>query len=100
MPSGISQKPIAIEGAPAPGLGLLTPRELARELGISPRTLMRLHDRKQAPPKIQIGKRHVYKISSVEAWLERREGADRSVPVLHRRRNPISRTKTSRRQFA
>jgi hypothetical protein len=51
----------------------LSPAELAGELGICNRTLLRWHLLGIAPPKTMIGRKIYYKRSSVAAWLDARE---------------------------
>jgi AraC-like DNA-binding protein len=46
---------------------------LARELGASPRTLMRWHALRMGPPRTVIGKKILYRIASVQTWLQQRE---------------------------
>ncbi len=58
---------------PLLGDEFLTPDSLARELGISSRTLARWHTERVAPPRITIGRTVLYRRSSVRQWLESRE---------------------------
>lgn len=51
----------------------LTPDELATELRIHPRTLARWEALDEAPPHTVIGRKRLYRRSSVLAWLARRE---------------------------
>jgi predicted DNA-binding transcriptional regulator YafY len=51
----------------------LTVEALARELGASPRTLMRWHALRMGPPRTVIGKKILYRIASVQTWLQHRE---------------------------
>jgi predicted DNA-binding transcriptional regulator AlpA len=44
--------------------------DLAKELGITPRTLDKYEERRVGPPKIKIGGRCYYKRSAVLAWIE------------------------------
>lgn len=56
---------------PQPGLlaDFLTPAELARELGVSPRTLARWQTLRQGPPRIKVGRRILFEGSAVRKWL-------------------------------
>jgi len=47
--------------------------ELAAELGLCERTLIRWADRGSAPPVTMIGRRPMFRRASVEAWLASRE---------------------------
>lgn len=50
---------------------LLTAREVAARLSISPRTLYRLLDRGAFPPPVRFGRRHVrWKTSDVQRYLD------------------------------
>ncbi len=53
----------------------LTPIELAAELRISPRTLVRWEAVGDAPAITRIGRQRLYRRSSVVAWLVAREQA-------------------------
>src|SRR5438132_1786957 len=46
---------------------------LARELGLSPRTISRWESLRKGPPRIAIGRTILYNIESVRAWLRSRE---------------------------
>ena len=65
------------EQAPLLGDEFLSPESLARELGISPRTLARWHVERVAPPRIVIGRTVLYRRASVREWLESREETPR-----------------------
>ena len=47
--------------------------ELARELGVSARTVDRLHRLRQGPPRVCFGRKILYDIRSVREWLRSRE---------------------------
>jgi hypothetical protein len=47
--------------------------ELAAELGICTRTLIRWQQRGEGPPITHVGQRPMYRRASVAAWLARRE---------------------------
>ena len=51
----------------------LSPEQLAVELGVSERTVYRWHALRTGPPRVTVGRRPMYKLASVRAWLERRE---------------------------
>ena len=53
--------------------GYLRPEEMAKQIGVSPRTLSRWQVRRIGPPRIKIGKTIFYRTSAVLAWLESRE---------------------------
>jgi predicted DNA-binding transcriptional regulator AlpA len=47
--------------------------EAAAELGVCERTLDRWHQLREGPPRVTIGRRILYRRSSVAAWLASRE---------------------------
>ena len=47
--------------------------ELAAQLGVSWRTICRYEDERDGLPSLRIGRRKMYNLESVRAWLERRE---------------------------
>ena len=49
--------------------GYLTPRQLAKELGVSQRTLDRWHQFRHGPPRIALGRTRLYRLESVRTWL-------------------------------
>jgi hypothetical protein len=55
------------------GVGLLegyvTPGELADALKISERTLWRWHRLRVGPPRVVVGRKILYRLESVSAWL-------------------------------
>jgi hypothetical protein len=51
----------------------VTRAQLAAELGIHERTLIRWEAMGEAPPRTHVGRRAMYKRASVAAWLARRE---------------------------
>ena len=53
----------------APQLALLTVRELAQTLKVSPRTVESLIKLKRAPPFVRIGRARRWRIQDVNAWL-------------------------------
>jgi predicted DNA-binding transcriptional regulator AlpA len=62
--------------------GYLEKRMLAAQLGCSPRTLDRWHVRRVGPPRVALGRRILYRVDSVRAWLqgcEQQQGRKRIV---------------------
>jgi predicted DNA-binding transcriptional regulator AlpA len=59
--------------APLIGTEYLTLQQLARELGLSPRTLARWHVQRVGPPRTCIGKLVLFRRASVLAWLQGHE---------------------------
>jgi hypothetical protein len=60
--------------------GYLEKKLLAAQLGRSPRTLDRWHTRRVGPPRVALGRRILYRVDSVRAWLqgcEQRQGRKR-----------------------
>jgi hypothetical protein len=78
--------PNKIENNTSP-LGLISEHDLATTLHVCLRTLARHHAARTGPPRIKIGRRHFYKISSVNEWIARREGYGDAQPVAMRRHN-------------
>ena len=64
--------------------GLIDPSQLAQELKVSKRTLTRWHVLRTGPPRTLIGKRVLYKRSSVIDWLQTREETG-GRPIRHRK---------------
>ena len=56
--------------------GYLTPRQLAKELGVSQRTLDRWHQFRHGPPRIALGRTRLYRLESVRTWLVQCEQAE------------------------
>jgi hypothetical protein len=48
-------------------------RSLARQLGVSERSVFRYENQPDGLPSLLLGGRRMYKLDSVRAWLERRE---------------------------
>jgi predicted DNA-binding transcriptional regulator AlpA len=60
----------------------------AEYLGISPNTLYVWRHRRQGPPSFRMGRRVMYRITALDAWVRAQEQADsRSNSAL----NPLSR---------
>lgn len=50
--------------------GLITPAELAKELGICVETLKRWHRAGKGPPKLMLGRFPYYSKSTVRDWMQ------------------------------
>jgi DNA-binding transcriptional MerR regulator len=53
--------------------GLLTPQQLAEQLGVTVRTLQLWQVKRTGPPVVQAGRQVYYRVTSVEARLALRE---------------------------
>jgi hypothetical protein len=53
--------------------GYIAPEQLARELGVSERTLARWHAARLGPPRVTIGRRPYYRLTSVAEWIALQE---------------------------
>lgn len=53
-------------------IDLLTPRELAAELGVAPKTLANWRHTGTGPPFVKVGHAPRYRHRDVERWLETR----------------------------
>jgi predicted DNA-binding transcriptional regulator AlpA len=73
--------------------GYIEPRELAKQIKTSKRTLDRWDKKRIGPPRIVIGRKIYYRREAVLAWLNSRE-VDRREPRIVRRRNVRQRAKT------
>ena len=68
--------------------GYVTPKDLARALGVSERTVARWHRFREGPPRVEIGRKVFYRLESVNAWIascehpESRAGRSRRLPRL------------------
>jgi hypothetical protein len=63
----------------------VTPKELARELGINPITLVRWHMARIGPPRTKMGRRVLYRRVSVQEWLVAQE-QEQLTPAAWRRK--------------
>ncbi|MFD5319426.1 helix-turn-helix transcriptional regulator [Streptomyces sp. NPDC127098] len=67
----------------------LTLPKAAEYLGISPNTLYIWRHRRQGPPSFRMGRRVMYRISSLNKWIAEQERADsrsnRSLDPVNRR---------------
>ncbi|MFG2785867.1 helix-turn-helix transcriptional regulator [Streptomyces prunicolor] len=69
----------------------------AEYLGISPNTLYVWRHRRQGPPSFRMGRRVMYRITALDAWVRAQEQADsRSNSAL----NPLSRPPQRRSKTA
>lgn len=53
-------------------IGLLSVEELAGELGLAPKTVRNYVARREIP-FVRIGRRTMFRLESIEAWLDRKE---------------------------
>ncbi|HVR21828.1 MAG TPA: helix-turn-helix domain-containing protein [Candidatus Polarisedimenticolia bacterium] len=67
QPTTQSDEPAVQHSTP---LGLLTPDQLASQLGVTVRTLQRWEVERTGPPRTVIGKQVFYRTVSVLAWVE------------------------------
>lgn len=72
------ESPESKQSEPASSIlaGYLTPRQMAKELGISQRTLERWHQFRHGPPRVILGRTRFYRLESVRAWLVECEQAE------------------------
>lgn len=61
------------QDAPEVLQGYLTRDDLAKQMGVHPRTLERWHRERQGPPCVMIGRFRLYRVAAVREWLESRE---------------------------
>ena len=50
-----------------------SPEQLAKQLRVSVRTLLRWHAMREGPPRVTQGRLILYRIAAVQAWLASRE---------------------------
>jgi hypothetical protein len=50
--------------------GYVTPKGLAKALGVTERTIARWHHFREGPPRVEFGRKVLYRLESVKAWLE------------------------------
>jgi hypothetical protein len=50
--------------------GYVTPKGLAKPLGVTERTIARWHHFREGPPRVEFGRKVFYRLESVKAWLE------------------------------
>jgi predicted DNA-binding transcriptional regulator AlpA len=63
--------------------GFLRRDELARQLGLSPRTIDRWEALREGPPRVHVGRTILYNVESVREWLRSREQQSSSVNTGH-----------------
>lgn len=95
MPSGTAKNLATFESAnSAHAFDLISPRQLAAELGMCLRTLQRLHNARSGPPRITLNRHVFYRRATVSEWLARCEGYGGAQSV---RKPRIARTRNARR---
>jgi predicted DNA-binding transcriptional regulator AlpA len=72
--------------------GYLKPKDLAKELDVSERTIARWHHFREGPPRVEIGRKVYYRKESVKAWIASCEHPE---PLARRARRQRPRTKDS-----
>lgn len=92
--SGAVQNPVTIGFAPQRP-DLLSPQQLAIELGMSLRSLQRHHDARTGPPRVNLGRHVFYRRTTVEAWLAKREGFGFGGGTSHKK--PVGRLRRNNR---
>ncbi|MFI0808145.1 helix-turn-helix transcriptional regulator [Streptomyces echinatus] len=60
----------------APETAFLNLPRAAEYLGISPNTLYVWRHRRQGPPSFRMGRRVMYRITALDAWVQAQEQAD------------------------
>jgi hypothetical protein len=50
--------------------GYVTPKGLAKALGVTERTIARWHHFREGPPRVEFGRKVLYRLESVKAWLK------------------------------
>jgi predicted DNA-binding transcriptional regulator AlpA len=50
--------------------GYVTPKRLAKALGVTERTIARWYHFREGPPRVKVGRKVFYRLESVNAWLE------------------------------
>jgi len=81
----------SLSASAAPLADYVSPAELAGHLGISRRTLDRLHALRRGPPRTRIGRKVLYRLDAVREWLrdiERGRSADDRARGGSSRKNP------------
>jgi hypothetical protein len=71
--------------APLIGGESIKPDDLARELGVSPRTVARWHALREGPPRCVQGRLILYRRAAVTAWLAEREQSQSRTTITRRR---------------
>ena len=65
--------------------GYMSREEVAKELGVNPRTLDRWHQMREGPPRTRIGKKVVYARTDVAGWIEANREATPDAGKIRRR---------------
>lgn len=68
--------------------GYLKPKDLAKALEVSERTIARWHHFREGPPRVEIGRKVYYRLESVNAWVA---SCERPEPRAGHARRPRSR---------
>ncbi|MGH7985651.1 MAG: helix-turn-helix domain-containing protein [Candidatus Binataceae bacterium] len=74
--------------------GYLKPKDLAKALDVSERTIARWHQFREGPPRVEIGRKVYYRKESVMAWVA---SSERPEPRAGRLRRPLPRAMDSSR---
>lgn len=67
--------------------GYVKPKDLAKALEVSERTIARWHHFREGPPRVEIGRKVYYRLESVNAWIA---SCERPEPRAGRTRRPRS----------
>lgn len=62
---------------------LISTSDLAKKLGIQPNTLEKWRVHGEGPPHYRLGRRILYKMEDVSAWLDQRRVASTSAAMPH-----------------
>ncbi|HZP45428.1 MAG TPA: helix-turn-helix domain-containing protein [Candidatus Binataceae bacterium] len=68
--------------------GYLKPKDLAKELDVSERTIARWHHFREGPPRVEIGRKVYYRKESVKAWIASCEHPEPRAGCARRRPRP------------
>ena len=68
--------------------GYLKPKDLAKELDVSERTIARWHHFREGPPRVEIGRKVYYRKESVLAWIASCEHPEPRAGRARRRPRP------------
>ena len=66
-------------------VGYVTPKDLARALGVSERTVARWHRFREGPPRVEFGRKVFYRLESVNAWIASCERPEARADRVRRR---------------
>lgn len=68
--------------------GYLKPKDLAKELEVSERTIARWHHFREGPPRVEIGRKVYYRKETVMAWIASCEHPEPRAGRTRRRPQP------------